>query len=127
MDLAARPKPSKQKKYLCLGSHNFVSLFDGVRNCLSRLFSLPFFLWSNRPTRAKPPHCRGFKITYRHNALGRTSVDEGPARRRDLYLHNTQHSQETNIHTLAGFEPAIPESERPQAYALGRAATGIGK
>jgi hypothetical protein len=26
----------------------------------------------------------------------------------------------------AGFEPAIPASERPQTYALERAATGIG-
>ena len=26
---------------------------------------------------------------------------------------------------LAGFEPAVPASERPQAYALDRAATGI--
>jgi hypothetical protein len=26
----------------------------------------------------------------------------------------------------AGFEPAIPESERPQTHALERAATGIG-
>ena len=28
--------------------------------------------------------------------------------------------------TLAGFEPAIPASERPQTHALDRAATGIG-
>ena len=27
---------------------------------------------------------------------------------------------------LAGFEPAIPESERPQTQVLDRAATGIG-
>ena len=29
--------------------------------------------------------------------------------------------------TPEGFEPAIPASERPQFYALDRAATGIGK
>ena len=28
--------------------------------------------------------------------------------------------------STAGFEPAIPESERPQAHALVRAATAIG-
>jgi len=28
---------------------------------------------------------------------------------------------------LAGFEPTIPASERPQTHALGRAATGIGR
>jgi hypothetical protein len=27
---------------------------------------------------------------------------------------------------LAGFQPAIPATKRPQTYALGRAATGIG-
>ena len=42
-----------------------------------------------------------------------------------LYLttHNTHNSQ-TSMPT-AGFEPAIPASERPQSYALDRAATGI--
>jgi hypothetical protein len=38
---------------------------------------------------------------------------------------NTQHSQETSM-PQAGFEPAIPASERPQTHALDRAATGIG-
>jgi hypothetical protein len=36
----------------------------------------------------------------------------------------TQHSQETSIPT-ADFEPAFPESERPQTHALGRVAIGI--
>jgi hypothetical protein len=40
--------------------------------------------------------------------------------------NNTQQSQETDIHAQAGFEPAIPESERPQTHALDRADTGIG-
>jgi len=39
---------------------------------------------------------------------------------------NTQHSQQTNIHAPAGFEPTISASERPQTYALDRAATGTG-
>jgi hypothetical protein len=46
--------------------------------------------------------------------------------RRDFYVYNTQNSQETDIRTLAGLEPAIPASERPQTHALDRAATGIG-
>jgi hypothetical protein len=55
-----------------------------------------------------------------------TPLDEGSARRRDLYLttRNT-HNRQTSI-PPAGFEPAIPESERPQTHALDRAATGIG-
>jgi len=44
------------------------------------------------------PTCRGFTITLRHTTLGRNSLDEWSARRRDLYLHNTQHSQQTYIH-----------------------------
>jgi len=30
---------------------------------------------------------------------------------------NTQHSQETQRHLLAGFEPVIPASEQPQTHA----------
>jgi len=39
---------------------------------------------------------------------------------------NTQHSQQTNIHTPVGFEPTISSGGRPQTYALDRAATGTG-
>jgi hypothetical protein len=34
----------------------------------------------------KPPHCYGFEVTHRHTTLGRTPLDEGSVRRRDLYL-----------------------------------------
>ena len=42
--------------------------------------------------------------TQRRNTVCRTSLDEWSARRRDLYLttHNTQHSQQTNIHAPGG-------------------------
>ena len=39
---------------------------------------------------------------------------------------NTQHLQQTDIHTHAGFETAITASELPQTHAFDRAATGIG-
>jgi hypothetical protein len=39
---------------------------------------------------------------------------------------NTQHSQDTDILTPAGFEPTIPASEQPQTHALDRAVTGFG-
>ena len=60
--------------------------------------------------------------THTHS-LDRTALDEGTARRRDLYLHNTQHSQ-----APAEFESAIPASEGPQTHALDvdGAATRIG-
>jgi hypothetical protein len=57
---------------------------------------------------------RGFTIThFKHTTIGRTPLDEGPARRRDLYLttHNTQKRQ-TSM-PPARFEPTIPASERP--------------
>jgi hypothetical protein len=62
----------------------------------------------------------------RHTTFGRTSLDEGPARRRDLYLttHNA-HKRQTSM-PLVGFEPRILVSERPKTHALDRTATGIG-
>jgi len=64
--------------------------------------------------------------TQRHITVGRTLLDVWSARHRDLYLftHNT-HNRETSLPPV-GFEPAIPAGERPQTYALDRAATGIG-
>jgi hypothetical protein len=55
---------------------------------------------------------------FRHTTLGRTPLDEGPARRRDLYLttHNT-HKRQTSMPPL-GFEPTIliSDSLRPQGH-----------
>jgi len=67
----------------------------------------------------------GFTIILRHTTLSRTPLDVWSARSRDLYLttHNTPNRQ-TSMSTV-GFEPAIPASERPQAHALDRAATGM--
>jgi hypothetical protein len=49
----------------------------------------------------------------RHTTVGRTPLDEGPTRRRDLYLttHNN-HSRQTSMPPV-GFEPTILVSERP--------------
>jgi hypothetical protein len=74
--------------------------------------------------------CRGclFSLdhTQTHITVGRTPLDEGSARCRDLYL-TTQplYKRQTSI-PPAGFEPTIPVSARPQSYALDRAATGTG-
>jgi hypothetical protein len=64
--------------------------------------------------------------TDRHTTLGKTPLDEGPARRRDLYLtsHNT-HKRQTSTPPV-GLEPTILISERPKTHALDRTATGIG-
>jgi hypothetical protein len=69
---------------------------------------------------------RGFVITsFRHTTFGRTPLDEGPARRRDLYLttHKT-HKRQTSMPPV-GFETTILVGERPQTHALDRTATGI--
>jgi hypothetical protein len=44
------------------------------------------------------------------HTLGRYPLDEGSASPRGLYLHNTQHSQETSMHP-GGYEPAITVGE----------------
>ena len=64
--------------------------------------------------------------TQQHNTVGRTPLDEWSVRRRDLYLttHNT-HNRQTSM-PQAGFEPTVSAGERPQTYALDRAATGTG-
>jgi hypothetical protein len=65
--------------------------------------------------RLRPPHYRGFTITLRHTTVGRTPLNEGSARRRDLYMttHNT-HKRQTSM-PPAGFKPAVPQasSRRP--------------
>jgi len=65
-------------------------------------------------------------ITIRHATFGRTPLDEGSARHRDLYqtTHNV-HKRQTSM-LPAGFKPTIPASERPQTHALDCASTGIG-
>ena len=64
--------------------------------------------------------------TQRRTTVGRTLLQEGSVRRRDLYLttHNI-HSRRTSMPPV-GFEPTISVDERPQIYALRHAATGTG-
>ena len=66
------------------------------------------------PSGPRPPHYQGFTIALRHTTLGKTPLDERSARRRDLYLttHNT-YNRQTSM-PLAGSEPTISASERPQ-------------
>ena len=74
-----------------------------------------------------PPHSWGFlDHTQRRTTVGRTPMDEQSACRRELYLttHNT-HNRQTSTPPVA-FKPMISAGERPQTYALDRAATGTG-
>jgi len=62
----------------------------------------------------------------RRTTVSKTSLDTWSARRKNyLTTHNTQKRQISML--SAGFEPAIPASERLQTHAFDRAATGIGK
>ena len=82
--------------------------------------------------RASPQWARASSITavldqtQRRTTVGRTPLEGCSARRRDLYLatHNT-HNWQTSVSPV-GFEPTISASERPQPYALDRAATETG-
>jgi len=76
-------------------------------------------MWRWAPKRAMTSSFTWFlDHTQRRTTVGRTSLDEWWARRRDLYLttHNT-HKRQTRM-PPAGFEPAIPASECPQTYAV---------
>jgi len=67
---------------------------------------------------------RGFTITLRNTTLGWTPLDEWSALFRDHYLTKLNtHNTETSM-PLAGFQPTIPASERPQPP--DGAATGTG-
>jgi len=72
----------------------------------------------------QPPY-RSFTITSRQTTIDRTPVHEGSAQSQRPLPDNTQQSQEADIHAPAGFEPAIPASERTQTDALDSAASGI--
>jgi len=84
--------------------------------------------WCNSPHYARASSFKRFlDHTQRRITVGKTPLDKWSARRRDLYLttHNTQ-SRQTSMPPL-GFEPTNTAGERPQTYALDRAATGTGK
>ena len=57
-----------------------------------------------------------------HTTVGRTPLDEWSARRSDLYLTNTQHSQRTTIHAPGG----IRTRNSSRRSALDHSATGTG-
>ena len=62
---------------------------------------------------------------YTHTLSG-TPLDEGSARRKDLYLTTRNNHKRQTFMPPEGIEPAIPASERPHTHALDLAATGIG-
>jgi len=70
-----------------------------------------FFSWPKSPSRPRPP-LRGSLTTLRHTTCGRTPLDDQSARRRNVQVKTQSiHKRQTSI-SPAGFEPAIPASER---------------
>jgi hypothetical protein len=62
------------------------------------------------------PHCRGFTITSRHTTLGRTPLDDGLVRRRELYLTTPNtHKRQTSC--------LLPDSNPQSQQASGRRPT----
>jgi hypothetical protein len=118
--------------------YKFHTLCDGTRKqAVGCKEALTVLCWKSPPPPPSPHDApipsgpgrlryRYFTIILRHTTVGRTSLDEWSARRRDLYLttHNT-HKRLTSM-PPSGFESAISASERRQTYALDRAATAIG-
>jgi len=87
---------------------------------------LDFFFWRN-----SPPVGQGLLIqevsrshtTTHHSRYDSSGLVISPTQRH--LPDNTQHSQQTSMPPM-GFEPKISAGERPQTYALDRAATGTG-
>ena len=71
---------------------------------------LLIFHGATAPSRPGPPHYRCFTITFRDTTLGRTTLDEGSARRSELYLtiHHIHKGQ--TFMPPAGFEITILRS-----------------
>jgi len=69
-----------------------------VLKCIHHLFTWFYFNRSTAPSWPGPPQCRGFTVTTRHTALGRTRLLERSARRRDLYLTTLNtHNRKTSV------------------------------
>jgi hypothetical protein len=102
----------------------FATLQNLVFYCPSGYYF--FLLWCCETKRVMTSSfLRFLDHTQRRTTVGRTLMDKRSARRRDLYLttHNTHNRQ---FHAPLGLEPTILAGERPQTYALDRAATGTG-
>ena len=89
---------------------SFISFF-----LLSALSNVQFFfVWIGSPSGPRRLSRWGFEITHRHITLGRTPLDKGSARRRDLHLTTyNKHNRETFV-PLAWCETSILARERPQ-------------
>jgi hypothetical protein len=92
--------------------------------CLLLLYNLSIFFVALRPKEGDGLHI--LKVSGSHKMTHHSRQDSSERVISPLQRplpDNTQHSQQTSP---VGFEPTISAGERPQTYALDRAATGIG-
>ena len=84
---------------------NHVSARREWPNLRLRPFVFPCF-WRDSPTLPQGARATSFikflDHTQRRTKVGRTPLDEWSVRCRDLYLDNTQHTQQTDIHVPGG-------------------------
>jgi hypothetical protein len=111
-------------------SQEFIFFLESFPVMYITTFSAFRFVSQSFPLLPTHSRCRGCLFSLDHNqthtTVGRTPLDEGSARRRDLYLTTqTLYKKQTSIPPV-GFEPTIPASARPQTYASDRATTGVG-
>ena len=112
--------PSSGIKYMIFKTQNKMHIYIYIY-----IYIFFFWLWLCDPTRVMASSFTRFlDHTQRRTTVRRTPLDEWSARRRDLYLttHNT-HNRQISMPPVE-FEPIISAGERPQTYALDRAATG---
>ena len=76
-----------------------------IRQVESIKFYFPPPLWHSSAKRPWPASLFMFLDDIETHTAGRTPLDERSARRRGRYWHNTQQSQDTNVHPLSGIEP----------------------
>jgi len=89
---------------------------------LKRTLPVLFYHGATATSGPGPPHYRGFTITLRHTTLGRTTLDERSARRRDLNLttDNTHKRQASCSHGIRTRNPrkrvAVDPRLRPRGH-----------
>jgi hypothetical protein len=114
-----------QKAHLAQ-SHGLCSS-QGIFLVIHIYLSLFLYVWRHsRQWVMTSSFTRFLDHTQRRTTVGRTPLDKWSARSRDLYLtiYNT-HNRQTSMPPV-WFKPTISTGERPQTYALDRAATGTG-
>ena len=109
-----------------VGEESISCLYRRSNHCFSACEAVTpsvfFFYGVIVATGPGPPPYRGSTITLTHTTLSKTSVQPDA----ETSTWQQKRSQQTSMYP-AGFEPAIPASERPQTHALERAASGTGK